>query len=125
MRLAIETKKRGEYIGNISLFSVNNINRVAELGIVIGEKRFWSKGCGTDAAMLLIVYGFNSLNLRKIKWRALAFNERSVKCGKRCGQKQEGILREEIFVNGRYVDVVCLAVFKEDFLPLWEKYQSS
>lgn len=124
VRLAIETKEKEEFIGSISLFGINNMNRVAELGIMIGEKTFWSNGYGTDAAMILIAYGFNSLNLRKIKWSALDFNERSVNCSKRCGCKVEGILKKEIFTNGEYVDMVCLAVFKKDFLPLWEKYQN-
>lgn len=123
VKLAIEIKD-GEYIGNISFFGLDYRHGIAEVGIFIGEKKYWNNGYGTDAVMILLNYGFNVLNLRKIKWRALASNERSVNCSKRCGCKVEGILRKEIFTNGEYVDMVCLAVFKKNFLPIWKKYQN-
>ncbi len=123
VKLAIETKD-GEYIGNISFFGLDYRHGIAEVGIFIGEKKYWNNGYGTDAVMILLDYGFNVLNLRKVKWRALVFNERSVNCSKRCGHKVEGIFKKEIFTNGEYVDMVCLAVFKKNFLPIWKKYQN-
>jgi RimJ/RimL family protein N-acetyltransferase len=123
VRLAIETK-RGRLIGNISLGGIDYRHGIGEVGIIIGEKEYWNRNYGTDAAMILLNYGFSELNLRKIRWRAFGFNKRSINCSKKCGNKVEGILKREIFANGEYVDMVCLAVFKEDFSPLWEEYQN-
>lgn len=117
IRLAIETK-RGEYIGNISLFGLDYIHGTAEIGIIIGERKYRNNGYGTDAVMLLLGYGFNELNLRKIKWRSLASNKRSIGCSEKCGYIVEGIQKEEIFVNGEYVNMVLLAIFKEKFLSI-------
>jgi RimJ/RimL family protein N-acetyltransferase len=46
MRLAIETKD-GVHIGNCGLHRARPEDRHAELGILIGEKDYWSNGYGT------------------------------------------------------------------------------
>ncbi|MFZ5559487.1 MAG: GNAT family N-acetyltransferase [Patescibacteria group bacterium] len=123
VRLAIETKE-GKYIGNISLAGIDYRHGIAEVGIFIGEKQYWNRGYGTDATMILLEYAFNVLNLRKIKWRAFAFNGRSIDCSKKCGYKVEAVLKKEWFKDGKYVDMVCLAIFKKDFLKTWRDYQN-
>ena len=42
--LAIIDIKSEKHIGNISLQSINWIDRNAEIAFVLGEKNFWSKG---------------------------------------------------------------------------------
>lgn len=120
--LAIATKER-QHIGNIGLHGINWKDRVATTGTVIGEKEFRRKGVGTEAKMLLLNYAFNTLNLRKICSRALVFNVASRRYSEKCGYRQEGVLKAHSFKNGEYVDEVLLAVFREDWLPLWEKFQ--
>jgi RimJ/RimL family protein N-acetyltransferase len=73
--------------------------------------------------MLLLDYAFNTLNLHKICSNAYDFNKASQAYSKKCGYKVEAILKEHAFCNGRYVDQVVLAVFREDWLPLWKKFQ--
>jgi RimJ/RimL family protein N-acetyltransferase len=65
------------------------------------------------------------LNLRKIRSRAFAFNERSIAYLKKTGYEVEGVMKQEVFKNGEFHDVVLLAVFRDTFIPLWEKYQAS
>ncbi len=120
IQLAIETLN-GNYIGNISM-GISWKDRVAGIGITIGEKEYWGKSYGTDAIMLLLEYAFNSLNLRKICLSVLNFNKRAQRVYEKCGFKKEGCLKEHVYKNGKYVDLIDMAVFKKDFLPLWEKY---
>ena len=121
--LAIDTKK-GNFIGIMDIHRINHLSRTATTGAMIGEKNYWSKGFGTDAKMILLNYAFNTLNLRKIGSRVFNFNNRSINYSKRCGYKEEGVLKKEHFIDGNYVDEILLAVFREDFLPLWEKYKN-
>src|ERR1700693_2326753 len=44
VRLAIIVEETGEYVGNVNLTSIHRVNRSAEYSILIGEKRYWSKG---------------------------------------------------------------------------------
>jgi len=122
--LAIETKE-GEFIGTIGLHKIDNRHRTATTGTLIGEKSFWGKGYGTDAKMILLNYAFNTLNLRKIKSQAYVTNQRSVNYSKKCGYKVEGTLKKDLFINGDYVDVVCLAVFRKSFKRVWRNYQQN
>jgi RimJ/RimL family protein N-acetyltransferase len=122
--LAIETPE-GEHIGSMGLHRINWIDRTSTTGALIGNKEYWGKGLGTEAKMLLLHYAFNTLNLRKICSQALVFNERSISYSKKCGYKEEGVLKEHIFREGKYWDLVQLAVFRDDFMPLWETWNES
>jgi len=122
--LAIETKE-GVYIGNMGLHKIDLISRIASTGAIIGEKEYWGKGYGSEAKMLLLNYAFNTLNLRKIASSAISFNERSVNYQKKTGAVVEGTRKNQFYKNGQYWDEVLLSIFKEDWIPLWEKYQKT
>lgn len=120
--LGIETLA-GKLIGNMALVHINAKDRTALTGALIGEKEYWGKGYGTDAKMTLLNYAFNTLNLRKINSSVYAHNKRSLKYNLKCGYKVEGVRKKQIFRNGKYRDEILLAVFKEDWLPIWNRYQ--
>lgn len=120
--LAIHRKDNHAFIGIMSLEKINYIHRTATTGSFIGNENDRGKGYGHDAKMVLLNYAFNRLNLRKINASAIAFNERSIKFNQGCGYKIEGVLKQQAFVDGQYYDEVLLAVFADDFKPLWEEY---
>lgn len=112
---AIESLESGEYIGGCGIHKVNTKNRTCEIGIFIGDKNLWGKGFGTDALETLINFIFNELNLKKIKLAVYSFNDRAIKCYKALGFQEEGILKREIFREGKYHDVILMAMFREDY----------
>lgn len=112
----------GKPIGTMGLHGINWKSRVATTGALIGEKEYWGRGYGTEAKMLLLNYAFNNLNLRKICSSVLAFNGRSAKALQKCGYKKEGFRKDQYFHDGTYWDEVLFAVFREDWLPLWDEY---
>lgn len=122
--LGIETLD-GKLIGNMALVHINAKDRTASTGALIGEKEYWGKGYGMDAKMTLLNYAFNTLNLRKINSSVYAFNKRSLQYNLKCGYKIEGVRKKQIFRNGKYHDEILIAVFKDDWLPIWKKYQNS
>lgn len=115
----------GRLIGTMGLHNIKLKDRTAVTGALIGEKEYWSKGYGTDAKMTLLDYAFNTLNLRKINSSVYAFNKRSLKYNLKCGYKIEGVRKKQIFRNGKYHDEIIIAVFKENWLPIWKKYQKT
>ena len=102
-------------IGNCGLQGINSKDNHATFGIVIGEKDYWSKSYGTEAARLLINYGFQQLNLHRISSSAVAFNERSIKLHRKIGFREEGRLRQRMFKNGQYHDLVQFGILREDW----------
>ena len=111
-------------IGVIGLHRINWQSRHATTGTVIGEKDYRDKGLGTEAKMLLLKFAFDTLNLHKVCSSAYATNGRSVHYSEKCGYKIEARLREQQFLDGKFVDMVLLAVFREDWLPLWEEFRA-
>jgi RimJ/RimL family protein N-acetyltransferase len=123
--LVLVDVKSGNTIGVMGLHQISWKDRRATTGAVIGEKAYWGKGYGSEAKMLFLDYAFNILNLRKICSQVLGFNGRSQAYSKKCGYKVEAVLKRHIFKNGEYHDLIHMAVFKEDWLPLWKKFQKT
>jgi len=113
----------GQPIGTMGLHNIDYVNRTAVTGAVIGEKAYLGKGFGTDAKMLLLDYAFNELDLFKVQSKVFGFNKRSAAYSKKCGYVEEGRLRDQFFRAGKRHDEIMLAVFKDDWLPLWQQYQ--
>ncbi len=109
-QFAIETKAENRFIGQCGFVKINWKNRVGELAILIGEKDFRGKGFGADAIRTLCDFGFREMNLHKIKALVFDFNAAAIRCYEKCGFVQEGLLKEEIFREGAYHDVVCMAL---------------
>ena len=103
-------------IGTLGLEHINWIERSAVLGIFIGDKDFRSNGYGTEAINLLLEYGFKYLNLHSIRLSLLSINERAHKCYLKCGFKDTGYSREEIFLNGKYYDKLYMDILENEFV---------
>ena len=112
-------------IGIMGLHEIDHLSGTATTGTVIGEREYRSKGYGTEAKMLLLAYAFYTLNLRKVCSTVLAFNKRSYRYGLRCGYHQEGVRKNQHFHDGRYVDELLLAVFRDKhWKRLWEEFRT-
>ncbi len=66
----------GEFIGQCGLMHVNETARTAELGIGIGDKRYWGRGYGREAVNLLLEYAFRYRNYRRVWLWVHGDNER-------------------------------------------------
>lgn len=121
--LVIARKRDNVPIGRIGLYKINTRDRRAESGTFLAGEENRGKGYGFEAKMLMIYYGFEVLNLRKITAEVLSYNESSITANLKCGFRQEGLLRSHVFKNGRYHDVIQLAVFRRDWLKVWRVYQ--
>lgn len=110
---AIEDIKTGKYIGGCGIQSVNWLSRVAIVGIMIGDKDYLGKGYGTDAMKILIDFIFNEMNINKIRLGTFSFNKRAIKSYEKCGFKVEGVLKNEIFKEGKYYDEIIMSLFRD------------
>ncbi|GBF10826.1 MAG: GNAT family N-acetyltransferase [Tepidibacillus sp.] len=104
------------YIGHISLHHIDWRNRVAELGIVIGDQKHLSKGYGTDAIKTLLHFTFMEMNLNKVVLRHYQFNERGHRAYLKAGFKEEGRLRQQLYRHGRFWDVIYMGILKDEFM---------
>ena len=102
-------------IGTVGLEHINWIERSAVLGIFIGDGDYRSNGYGTEAIRMVLEYGFKYMNLHSIRLDLLSINERAHKCYLKCGFKDVGKSREEIFLNGAYYDKLHMDILENEF----------
>ena len=112
---AIETLEDNQYIGGCGINKIDWKNSVLIIGIFIGDKEYWNKGYGTDAINILIRFIFEQMNIRKIKLQVFSFNERAIRAYEKCGFKREGVLRQEIFRDGRYHDEIIMGLLRQEY----------
>jgi len=118
--LVIETKD-GKYLGQIALGHIDWKNRNAELGIVIGSKKYWGKGYGTEAIKLLLDHGFHLMNLYSIYLWVFEYNQRGIHCYEKCGFKRDGALRKNHFHQGVFYNKLLMSIIRDEFETINKK----
>ncbi len=113
-RFAIETKD-GVHIGFVNLHGTSAEDRRAWLGIMIGDKAYWSKGYGTDTMRTLLRFGFEEMNLHRIELTVDERNERARACYRKCGFVEEARLRQTRFAEGAYHDTLWMGILREEW----------
>lgn len=121
---AIVHQKNNLHIGNIKLGNINWVHRYADLGIVIGDKKYWGKGCGTDACRLLLRYAFEILNLHRVFLGVSALNKYAIRAYKRIGFKIEGRKREVFRINNRFSDEFIMGILQREFFQRQKQQKS-
>jgi len=98
------------HIGNLGLHKIDGTNRKAEIGIVIGEPDYWDRGFGTEAMRVALRYAFEVLQVHKVSLEVLEYNERAIRTYERLGFQREGVHREDVYKDGRFVNVVRMSL---------------
>src|SRR5690348_16737010 len=60
---AIEALETGDHIGNVMYYNIDEQRGEAELGITIGDRRYWSAGYGRDAVRTFVRFLFDTAKL--------------------------------------------------------------
>jgi RimJ/RimL family protein N-acetyltransferase len=116
-RVCIETKE-GRTIGTTGLHDVSAENRSAWLGIMIGEKDWWSQGFGTDAIVTLLRQAFGQMNLHRVELQVYADNGRGIACYRKCGFVEEVRMRRYRYRDGEWIDALTMGVLRDEFKAL-------
>lgn len=111
----IADKTTETYLGQVDLIYIDWKNRVAEIGIVIGSEENRGRGIGTEALKILQSFVFESLNLNRLEIKVRDFNARAIRCYLKSGFLEEGRLRQNFFVKGKYRDTICLAMLQSEY----------
>ena len=122
--LAICDVATDEYIGITGLHSINQISHHAEFRILVGSKAHWGQGFGAEATELIIAYGFQILNLQKVWLGVNAENKKAHDSYLRRGFRVEGLLRKELFRNGRYYDVVRMSLLQPEYMETLKQWKT-
>jgi RimJ/RimL family protein N-acetyltransferase len=106
----------GMLIGVCALFAFDNTAHTFELGITIGYPEYWGRGYGREAIQMLVNYGFHYRNAHKIWLRVHGVNERGQRAYTAVGFVEEGRLRQHVYSNGQYDDLIVMGILREEWL---------
>jgi RimJ/RimL family protein N-acetyltransferase len=84
VRLAIDTID-GRHIGNCMYYDINTEKSECELGIMIGDREYWSKGYGTDVVKTALAHIFTATELERVYLHTLTHNYRAQKSFSKAG----------------------------------------
>lgn len=108
-------------IGNCSFIDLDWVARSAEFGIMIGDKTVWNQGYGTETVLLLLRHGFNTLNLNHVGLKVFADNARAIRAYEKAGFVHEGRMRQAVYRQGKYRDVLFMSVLREEWAARTEE----
>lgn len=107
-------KETDRAVGSVYFRDIDPVNKKAEYGIFIGEADCAGKGIGSETARLAVDYAREVMKLHKLVLRVFADNIGAVKSYQNAGFVQEARLRDEFFQDGRYRDMLLMAVIFEE-----------
>lgn len=113
---SVVVKDTGDLIGHTTLSGASLPARSAEFAIMIGPDHV-GRGYGTEAAELMVSYGFRELGLNRIGLSVWAYNTRAIRSYEKVGFQREGLRREAVFHNGTFHDEVLMSILARDYLP--------
>lgn len=115
IKLIIECSN-GKAIGMISLSGIDWKNRTALIEYKTDAPLEWRMKDDTiDAVNGILNYAFNELGLHCITAEILSYNTFSRKLIKKAGFFEEGRLRERIYKNGAWHDIIVYSLLKNEF----------
>ncbi len=109
----------GTYIGNCMYYDLDSVKREAELGIVIGDRDYWSNSYGYDAVTTLLDYMFSQMQLNRVYLHTLDWNERAQRCFEKSGFNQVRTVRRMSH------DFILMEVLKDDWFATAEERLSA
>ena len=115
VNLVIAERESLRYLGQCSLMMIDSTARHAELAAVLCPK-YQGQGFGREGISLMLWYAFHQLNLNRIYLKVRADNERAVRCYEKCGFVREGTLRAHAYGDGKYHDVICMGILRDEWI---------
>jgi RimJ/RimL family protein N-acetyltransferase len=120
---AIVLKTNDRVIGNTALHAIHPRNQQAGFGIMIGDKQEWNKGHGTEATRLILRYAFDTLNLHRIWLHVYEDNQRAIRSYEKVGFRLEGKLREHVYRDGRFWDVLTMGILRKEWREISRAFE--
>lgn len=104
-----------EPVGMIGAEEIDECSRRLEMRKFIGVKRFRGRGIGTRATFLWLHHVFDVLDFNKVYIHTHHTNVRNINLNCSLGFELEGVLSQERFVRGTYVDILRMGLLRESW----------
>ncbi len=123
--LAICLKENDRMVGYISINDIDHLSRKANVGGIVLDKAYHDGIVRHEAGMLIRELAFDQLNIIRPEGRCLRDHIASRVIMEATGYKLEGILRENVFKDGRYHDSCVYSLLREEYYDWMERGEYS
>jgi ribosomal-protein-serine acetyltransferase len=101
-------------VGRMGMHHLNQQNKIGEIGYWLADG-LQGRGIITKCCVALIDHSFKELGLNRIEIKCGLGNDRSRAIPEKLQFKQEGILRQAEWLNGKFIDLYLYAMLKKDW----------
>jgi RimJ/RimL family protein N-acetyltransferase len=107
--LAVEERSTGAWVGEVVLNEWDPYNGTCNFRTMFGP-RGRDRGLGTEAARLIVGYGFEQLGLHRIELEVYSFNPRARRAYEKVGFVAEGVLRDALRTPDGRADATVMSI---------------
>lgn len=119
LRQLFAYEEQDEMQGFLQLQQKAADSQVYEWGFYISPQAV--RGTGSRMAKSAMLTVFSKLKANKLYGEVLAFNRPSLKLHEKLGFTEEGVLRQQHFLNNQYHDVHCFGMLKQEWQQMNNK----
>ena len=102
-------------VGTTGIVQIDWQDRRGKTGTLIGDKRAWGKGIAGEMMRLRADYAFKELGLNKLESSYIEDNVASGRAQAGAGYTVVGRLRQHVWREGRWLDLVVTELLREDW----------
>jgi RimJ/RimL family protein N-acetyltransferase len=119
--MGIEIAEKEQLIGITSLKDINYIHRSAEYAIFMIDKVYENRWYLLHAYFQTLSFAFNDMGLNRLWAKIYEYNKKAQSLIKYGGFIEEGVLRQSIYKDGKYINEVLLSILREEWDQLERK----
>ena len=117
--LGIFQKTDNQLLGIMSLYHLDLKHAFASLGILLA-KESWRKGFMSEALLRFLEFCFIDLNFNRIEAQTFIDNIPAVKFFEKLRFYNEGKLRKNFLIEGKFEDSYLFSILKSEFIKFYE-----
>lgn len=102
-------------VGLIFLNDIDEVHKNSEFGFYIAEEKYRSTGIAIEAELLILEYCFEEKKLHKVYCESLSSNKAVCKIHEKFGFIEEGVKRECVLKNSKYMDLIYMGILESEF----------
>jgi RimJ/RimL family protein N-acetyltransferase len=88
--------------------------RTVWLRFAMGDTATWGRGFAREALTLFLKWLFTEQNMHRVTLETYAANKRAVTFFTKIGFKKEGMLRQAVYIDGAYEDIISFGLLKHE-----------
>lgn len=106
-------KSKNAHIGNIKLEISHPKEKIADIGILIGEKKYHGKGFGTESIKAIVKFAFKEKKMKRIQAGFYETNTASIKSFLNSGFELDGCLKSYYIFKKKRVARILASIIND------------